>query len=96
MKIQLLHDEDIPDISDKDSIYIESYLEKVNPNKVCPECGNDFIEYGIEARVWIKGNKITLVQVLDDPKPWICCVGCGKVSPINTVESNLRGGMVNE
>jgi hypothetical protein len=87
MIVQLLFDLDLPDISEKEPVDIESYLKRVNPDRVCPVCGNDFIEYGIKARVWIKGNKISLVQVLDDPKPWISCVGCGKVSPLDTVES---------
>jgi hypothetical protein len=87
MIIQYLFDEDMPELSEKDPVDIESYLKKVNPDRVCPVCGNDFIEYGIEARVWIKGNKISLVQVLDDPKPWIECVECGKLSPRDTIEA---------
>jgi hypothetical protein len=87
MKIQFLYDEDIPEISEKDPVDIERYIDKVNPDRICPVCGNDFIEYGIEARVWIRGNTVSLLQVSDDPKPFISCIGCGKISPLDTIES---------
>jgi hypothetical protein len=44
--IQYLFDLDKLDISEKDPVDIESYPKKVNPDRVCPVCGNDFIEYG--------------------------------------------------
>ena len=66
--------------SEEDSEDFEGYLKKVKADLVCPHCGNDFIKYGIEARVWLspKGN-IKLIQVLDDSKPWTDCIGCGKM-----------------
>lgn len=77
MEIQFNIDIDNPDNNPAD---FESYLKMIGADKICPKCGNDFIEHGIEARIWVQGNRVKMIQIMEDSKPWIDCIGCGKIS----------------